>query len=489
MTDPHTLTNASGVPIEHNEVSKSAGKHGPLLLEDYALLEKMAHFNRERVPERVVHAIGSGAYGTLTIDEDLSDLTCAKVFEAGKVTEAFVRFSAVARSKGGGDIYRDLRGFAMKFYTEEGNWDLVGNNTPIFFVRDPMKFMDFIHSQKEHPQKFWRQDQMWWDFWSHVPESLHQVLWLMGDRGAPMGWRHMNGYGSHTFSFYNAQGERTWVKFHFKSDQGNRFFTEEQWQQLEGKEPSWAQKDLFMAIEDGDFPSWTMHIQTMTDEQASAFQWDPFDLTKVWPHDEFPLRRIGSLELNRNPDNYFAHVEQAAFSPGNVVPGISWSPDRMLQARIMSYADAHRYRLSVNHEHIPVNRPKSPTNTPYHDGLMRTDGNHGSRINYHPTSEPYPKAAHDTAPPPMKVEGLATRTELDAPDHYDQPRMYLEILNDDEMKRLVSNIAGTLGACEPETQRRQLDLFERVDEAFAKKVEQAIEERKDEALMFPPGEV
>ena len=489
--DGETLTNAAGNPIASNEVSKTAGKMGPLLMEDYTLMEKMAHFNRERIPERVVHAIGAGAYGTLTITEDITHLSRAKVFsEVGGETQAFVRFSTVARSKGGGDIYRDLRGFAMKFYTEDGNWDLVGNGTPIFFVRDPMKFMDFIHSQKEHPHEFWRQDEMWWDFWSLVPESLHQVLWLMGDRGAPKGWRHMDGFGSHTFSLINDQGERTWVKFHFQTDQGNDFFTEEEWQELEGKEPSWATKDLYKAIDAGDFPSWTFSIQTMTDEQAVKFPWNPFDLTKVWPHDDFPLQKVGTLELNRNPDNYFAEVEQAAFSPGNVVPGISWSLDRMLQARIISYADTHRYRLGVNYDHIPVNAPKATeANSPYHDGLMRTDGNHGDRINYHPTHSPFPQATERAAEPGYDVEGLADRIELDADDHYDQPRMFLEILSEDEMDRLISNIAGSLGTCSDPIQTTQLALFSRVDEGFAERVKEVIAQHEDAPLAYEPGKV
>ena len=454
------------------------------------LLEKMAHFNRERIPERVVHAIGSGAHGTFTVTKDITSLSCASIFaQVGKETEMFVRFSTVARSKGGGDIYRDLRGFAMKFYTDQGNWDLVGNGTPIFFVRDPMKFMDFIHSQKEHPQQFWRQDAMWWDFWSHVPESLHQVLWLMGDRGVPMGWRHMDGFGSHAFSLINKDHERVWVKFHFLTDQGNRHFTEDQWQQIEGKEPSWAQKDLFMAIDQGKFPSWTAYIQVMRDEEVKAFKWNPFDLTKVWPHKEFPLQEFGRFELNRNPENYFAQVEQAAFSPGNVPPGISWSPDRMLQARIMSYADTHRHRLGVNYTQVPVNQPQgTQAHTPYHDGAMRVDGNHGSRINYAPTKHPYPQV-RATQPPPYHLEGLAERQELDADDHYEQPRRLLEVMSKEEGERLVDVIAGSLGMCEKDTRERQLGLFRKVSESFATKVAAAIENKEKEPLMFEPGRV
>ena len=478
MTDnsKQTLTNAAGIPVPSNTVSKSVGKQGPLLLEDYTLLEKMAHFNRERIPERVVHAVGSGAYGTFTVTNDITKYTKAKLFsEVGKKTEVFARFSTVAKSKGGSDIYRDLRGFSVKHYTEDGNWDMVGNNTPIFFMRDPMKFMDFIRSQKEHPQENWRHDQMWWDFWSLTPESIHQVLWLMGDRGAPLGWRHMNGYGSHTFSLINEVNERIWVKFHFLTDQGNKFFTDKQWRDMQGVEPRWATKDLYNAIDEGKYPTWQMKIQVMTDEEAQNFQWNPFDLTKIWPHGDFPLIDVGTLELNRNPENYFAEVEQAAFSPGNVVPGISWSPDRMLQARIMSYADAHRYRLGVNYDSLPVNKPHATeANTPYRDGFMRHDDNNGSRINYNPSHEGYPQADSRAKDPAYHVSGMADRIELDAEDHYDQARMYYDILNDQEKERLYNNIAGSLGKCAKQVIKDQMQLFRNVYPELADKVQEAI---------------
>ncbi|MEM7758808.1 MAG: catalase [Cyanobacteria bacterium P01_A01_bin.40] len=476
VDNQQNLTNAAGIPVSSNTVSKSVGKQGPLLLEDYALLEKMAHFNRERIPERVVHAIGAGAYGTFTVTEDITKYTKAKIFsEVGKQTELFARFSTVAKSKGGSDIYRDLRGFALKFYTEEGNWDMVGNNTPIFFMRDPMKFMDFIRSQKEHPQENWRHDQMWWDFWSLTPESIHQVLWLMGDRGAPMGWRHMNGYGSHTFSLINENNERIWVKFHFLTDQGNKFFTDEQWRKMQSVEPRWATKDLFQAIAEGNYPSWTMYIQTMTDEQAENFQWNPFDLTKVWPHGDFPLQKVGKFELNRNPENYFAEVEQSAFSPGNVPPGISWSPDRMLQARIMSYADAHRYRVGVNYDTVPVNKPHATeANTPYRDGSLRTGDNNGSRINYNPSHEGYPQPNQRAETPSIHVSGMADRTELDSEDYYDQAQMYYEMLNKGEQERLYQNIAGSLGKSSSEVIKDQMQLFRNVSSELADQVEKAI---------------
>jgi len=471
-----TLTNGAGIPLASNTVSKTVGKYGPLLMEDFILLEKMAHFNRERIPERVVHAVGAGAHGTFTVTNDITQYTKAKLFsEVGKKTEIFGRFLTVAKSKGGSDIYRDLRGFSIKFYTEDGNWDMVGNNTPIFFVRDPMKFMDFIRSQKEHPKEFWRHDQTWWDFWSLVPESIHQVLWLMGDRGAPMGWRHVNGYGSHTFSLINEANERIWVKFHFTTDQGSKFFTEEQWRKIQAVEPRWATKDLYQAIEDGNYPSWTMKIQVMTDEQAQEFPWNPFDLTKIWPHADFPLHEVGKLELNRNPENYFAEVEQAAFSPANVVPGISWSPDRMLQSRIMSYGDAHRYRLGVNYETIPINKPHATeANTAYADGLMRVDDNNGSQINYNPSHEPFPQPDKRAADPPYHVSGMADRIELDEEDHYDQAKMFYNMLDAGEKDRLYSNIAGSLGKCTPDVINAQMKLFTNVSPELTQGVQKAM---------------
>jgi len=382
MSEKKRLTNLSGIPVASNDTSKTAGERGPLLFEDYQLFEKMAHFNRERIPERVVHAVGAGAFGTFTVTQDITRWTKAKLFsEVGKTTPLFTRFSTVAKSKGGPDIYRDLRGFAVKFYTEEGNWDMTGNNTPVFFVRDPYKFMDFIRSQKEHPKEHWRQDAMWWDFWAHSPESLHQVTILMSDRGVPKGFRKMNGYGSHTYSFINAKDERVWCKLHFKTEQGNDFFTEEESQRMAGVDPDYSTKDLYSAIARGDYPKWRLYVQIMTDEEAAEHEWNPFDLTKVWPHGDFPLHEVGVMELNENPENYFATVEQAAFSPGNMVPGISWSPDKMLQARILSYADTHRYRLGVNYELLPVNRPRVEVASYARDGFMRFDDNGGGSVN------------------------------------------------------------------------------------------------------------
>jgi catalase len=366
-----TLTTANGCPIADNQNSLTAGARGPLLMQDVQLLEQMQHFNRERIPERVVHAKGSGAYGTFTVTQDISQYTRAKVFaEVGKQTEVLLRFSTVAGERGAADAERDVRGFALKFYTEEGNWDLVGNNTPVFFVRDPYKFQQFIHTQKRHPQTNLRDPHMQWDFWSLNPESLHQVTILFSDRGLPASYRHMNGYGSHTFSFLNAAGDRVWCKFHFKTRQGVRSLTDSAAASLIGVDRESHQRDLFEAIERQEFPSWTVKVQIMTEEQARNYRWNPFDLTKVWAHSDFPLLEIGILELNRNPQNYFAEIEQAAFSPSAVVPGIGFSPDKVLQARLMSYPDAQRYRVGTNYHQLPVNQPRCPVMHYQRDGAM-----------------------------------------------------------------------------------------------------------------------
>jgi len=348
------LTTAGGTPVADNQNSMTAGERGPVLMQDVHLLEKLATFARERIPERIVHAKGAGAYGTFTVTNDITKYTKAKIFsKVGKKTEMFARFSTVAGERGSADTVRDVRGFAMKYYTEDGNWDLVGNNTPVFFVRDPLKFSDFIHTQKRMPQTNLRSQTMWWDFWSLVPESLHQVTILFSDRGIPRGFPHMNGYGSHTYSFINAKDERFWVKFHFKTLQGIKNFFQEEADKLAGTDPDWGTRDLFERIERGDYPKWELSIQIMPEIEAETYEWNPFDLTKVWPHGDYPLIKVGIMELNRNPSNYFAEVEQAAFDPSNKVPGISFSPDKMLQGRLFSYADAHRYRLGVNYQSLP----------------------------------------------------------------------------------------------------------------------------------------
>jgi catalase len=467
------LTTASGKPFVENENSMSAGPRGPLLLQDFILHEKMAHFNRERIPERVVHAKGSGAYGTFTVTNDISKYSRAKMFNAiGKQTRVFVRFSTVGGEKGSADTERDPRGFAVKFYTEDGNYDLVGNNTPVFFVKDPKKFGDFIHTQKRDPQTNLKSATMMWDFWSLNPESLHQVLILMSDRGTPFSYRNMHGFGSHTFSMINANNERVWVKFHFKTMQGIKNFENDEAGAMKGNDPDWAQRDLFAAIKNGDFPKWALKIQVMTDQQAESFPWNPFDLTKVWPHKDFPLIDVGVMELNENPDNYFAHVEQSAFAPAHVVDGIGYSPDKMLQGRILSYPDAHRYRLGGNYEQIPVNRCPFMVNNYQRDGKMRVDGNGGSSPNYFPNSfdDIYPDESYKEPAMPMNGQP-ADWYDRNGPgddDHYSQPgALYRNVMNDYDRKNLVKNIVGTMQGIEGPKRmdiiNRQLCHFFRAD--------------------------
>src|SRR5688572_22234582 len=411
MAEPSPrLTTTAGAPVPQNQHSLTAGPRGPVLMQDFWLIEKMAHFNRERIPERVVHAKGSGAYGTLTITRDISRYSRAKIFaKVGTKAETFLRFSTVAGERGAADAERDVRGFALKIYTEQGNWDIVGNNTPVFFVRDPLKFSDFIHTQKRDPQTNLRNNTAAWDFWSLSPESLHQVTILMSDRGLPRNYRQMNGFGSHTYSFINAIGERYWVKFHFKSMQGHAHYTDAEAATVVGSDRESAQADLFHHIARGAFPRWKFCVQVMPEQDADTYRVNPFDLTKVWPHKDYPLIEVGILELNRNPRNYFAEVEQAAFSPSNVVPGISHSPDKMLQARIFSYPDAHRYRIGANYQTLPVNAPRCPVMHYQRDGAMRFDGNFGGATNYEPNSQGGPKECPAFAEPPLKISGDADR--------------------------------------------------------------------------------
>src|ERR1700728_3912501 len=386
-TNKKKLTTASGIPYAENENSMTVGPRGPILLQDFILHEKMAHFNRERIPERVVHAKGAGAFGTFTVTNDISEYTKAKLFnKIGKETKIFLRFSTVGGEKGSADTERDPRGFALKFYTEEGNWDMTGNNTPVFFIRDPLKFADFIHTQKRDPETTLKSPTMMWDFWSLSPESLHQVTILFSDRGTPDGYRHMDGFSSHTFSLINDKDELFYVKWHFKTKQKIKNFTREEADHMKSVDMDHSQSDLFRAIEKGDFPKWTVQIQIMPEAEAATYHINPFDLTKVWPHADYPVIEIGELELNRNPANYFAEVEQAAFEPRNVVPGMGFSPDRMLQGRLISYPDAHRYRRGVHYEALPVNQPKCPYASYNRDGSMRFDDNGGIGPNYEPNS-------------------------------------------------------------------------------------------------------
>lgn len=443
------LTTASGIPYVENENSMTLGPRGPVLLQDFILHEKMAHFNRERIPERVVHAKGSGAYGTFTVTHDLTKYTKAKIFnKVGKQTKMFARFSTVGGEKGSADTERDPRGFALKFYTEDGNWDLVGNNTPVFFIKDAKKFSDFIHTQKRDPHTNCKSATMMWDFWSLNPESLHQVTTLMSDRGTPYSFRHMHGFGSHTFSFINAENERSWVKFHFKTQQGIKNFTDEEAAIKRGQDPDWAQRDLVESIQKGDFPKWTLSVQIMPEADARTYRWNPFDLTKVWPHADYPLQELGVMELNENPDNYFAHVEQAAFAPAHVVDGISYSPDKMLQGRLLSYPDAHRYRLGTNYEHIPVNKCPFMVNNYERDGSMRTDGNGGANTNYFPNSFDDIVVDQSYKQPDWQLEdSIADWYDRNAPgedDHYTQPGDLFRLMTDSEKKNTINNIVGAM---------------------------------------------
>ncbi|WP_077919202.1 catalase [Spirosoma sp. 209] len=470
---PQKLTTASGRPYAENENSQSAGARGPLLLQDYILHEKMAHFNRERIPERVVHAKGSGAYGTFTVTNDITQYTRARLFnQVGKETRVFMRFSTVGGEKGSADTERDPRGFAVKFYTEEGNWDLVGNNTPVFFVKDPKKFGDFIHTQKRDPYTNLKSPTMMWDYWSLNPESLHQVMILMSDRGTPVGYRFMNGYGSHTFSLINAKGERFWVKFHFKSMQGIRNFSGPEADAMKARDLDFAQRDLLEAIDNGHYPKWALKVQIMPEADAKTYKWNPFDLTKVWPHKDYPLIDVGVLELNQNPDNYFAEVEQSAFAPAHVVDGIGYSPDKMLQGRLLSYPDAHRYRLGGNYEQIPVNRCPYAVHNYQRDGQMRVDGNGGRTPNYFPNSFDTIVADASYKEPAQTLDSLvADWYDRNAPgdnDHYTQPGiLFREVMTPEQQMATVQNIVTAMrGISGPKKEQivfRQLCHFFRAD--------------------------
>lgn len=468
------LTTASGKPYVENENTMSIGARGPLLLQDFILHEKMAHFNRERIPERVVHAKGTGAFGTFTVTHDITKYTKAKIFnKIGKETKLFLRFSTVGGEKGSADTERDPRGFAVKFYTEDGNWDLVGNNTPIFFIKDPKKFSDFIHTQKRDPHTNLKSPTMMWDFWSLNPESLHQVMILMSDRGTPYSYRHMHGFGSHTFSLVNAQNETVWVKFHFRSMQGIKNFTNEEAGVMKGNDPDFAQRDLVDAIAHKDFPKWLLQIQVMTKQQAKEFAFNPFDLTKIWPHADFPLIDVGVMELNEIPKNYFADVEQSAFAPAHVIDGIGYSPDKMLQGRLLSYPDAHRYRLGVNYEQIPVNKCPFAVANYERDGHMRVDGNGDDSQNYWPNSfdDIYPDQSYKE--PAMELDSnVADWYDRNAPgenDHYTQPGwLFNKVMNDYDRHNLVHNIvtamSGINGHKKDIIVARQLCHFFRADE-------------------------
>jgi catalase len=475
------LTTADGAPIPDNENALTAGPRGPVLMQDIVLVEQMQRFNRERVPERVVHAKGSGAYGTFKVTNDITRYTRASMFaEVGKKTEMFARFSTVAGERGAADAERDPRGFALKFYTDEGNWDIVGNNTPIFFVRDPYKFQMFIHSQKRHPQTNLRDADMQWDFWSLCPESLHQVTWLMGDRGIPKSYRHMNGYGSHTYSFINAEGERFWVKFHFKTQQGIQNLSNPEAVKVLSMDRESHQRDLFYSIENGDFPKWKFMVQIMTQEQAENFRWNPFDLTKVWPHGDFPLIEVGEFELNRNVDNYHNEVEQAAFNPNSFVPGVGPSPDRMLQGRLVSYQDTHLYRIGVNYRDLKVNRPRVPVRNYMRDGSFAGMHDEGTGFpNYWPNSiEGAPQPDKSYAEPAWDL-GHAIVDRYDARldhDDYTQAGDLFRLMSEDEKDRLARNIAEAMQGARKEVIERQLGHIDKADEDYGRRVREALEE-------------
>lgn len=472
--DKKRMTTAFGIPVGEDLNSLTAGPRGPVLLQDVHLFEKLMHFDRERIPERVVHAKGAGAYGHFEVTADVSQWTKAKFLsEVGKRTEVFVRFSTVGGERGSADAARDPRGFAVKFYTEEGNYDLVGNNTPVFFIRDPLKFPDFIHTQKRNPASNLPDPDMFWDFLSLTPESVHQVTILFSDRGTPATYRHMNGYSSHTYKWYNQAGDYVWVQYHFKTDQGIRNLDRGQAEALKGSDPDHATRDLFQAIERGEHPSWTLEMQILTPEQAKDFRWDILDITKVWPHGEVPPVKVGRLVLDRNPVNYFAEVEQAAFCPGNLVPGIALSPDKMLQMRALSYHDTHIHRLGPNYHLIPVNRPRNAPEASYQrDGFMRVDDGGGSGPNYWPNSFGGPAPDPSAQEPPFPVEGLAARHPYAFPndDFAQAGNLYREVMDEAAKERLVDNIVDHLGGAVRRIQLRQAAVFLKADRDYGARV-------------------
>ena len=473
------LTTASGRPFVENEDSMTAGPRGPVLLQDFYLHEKLAHFNRERIPERIVHAKGTGAFGKFTVTGDITKYTRAKLFnKIGNECRVLVRFSTVGGEKGSADTERDPRGFAVKFYTEDGNWDLVGNNTPVFFIKDAKKFPDFIHTQKRNPKTNLKMPTEMWDYFSLNPESLHQVMILFSDRGTPYGYRHMDGFGSHTFSLINSNNEQIWIKVHFKTKQGIKNFTGPEANEMRGKDPDFSQRDLVDAINKGDFPKWSMQIQLMTNEQAGKFRWNPFDVTKIWSHSDYPMIEVGTLELNEIPSNYFAEVEQAAFEPSNTVDGIGLSPDKMLQGRILAYPDAHRYRLGANYEQIPVNRPINEVNNYHRDGFMTVNGNGGDAPNYYPNSFDNIETDKEYKTPPMKLDSeladFYDRNENND-DHYTQPGLlFRKVMNDEEKKNTINNIVSSMSTIEGEKRdeiiERQLNHFYKADNELAMKI-------------------
>lgn len=477
------LTTAAGAPVVNNQDSMTAGPRGPILLQDLWLIEKLAHFDREVIPERRMHANGSGAHGTFTVTSpEIQKYSKAKIFsEVGKQTPMMARFSTVAGERGAADAERDIRGFALKFYTEEGNWDMVGNNTPVFFFRDPMKFPDLNHAVKRDPRTNLRSPENNWDFWSSLPEALHQVTIVMSDRGIPKTFRHMHGFSSHAYSFINEAGERFWCKMHFRTQQGIENLTDDEAAQVIAGDRESSGRDLYEAIERGDFPKWTMYVQIMPEEDAKTYRFHPFDLTKVWSKKDYPLIQVGEFELNRNADNFFADIEQAAFAPSHLVPGISVSPDRMLQARLFSYTDAQRYRLGVNHHQIPVNAPKCPVHTFHRDGQMRVDGNKGSETHYEPNSygamqeQPsYAEPASDMAKY-QEMAHVADHWDYRADDdnYYEQPGNLFRLMSPEQQHALFANTAAAIKGATAQTIERHIENCTKADPAYGEGVRKA----------------
>ena len=478
MKKKKKLTHNTGAPVVDNQNVITAGKRGPMLLQDVWFLEKLAHFDREVIPERRMHAKGSGAFGTFTVTHDITKYTKVKIFsKIGKKTDLFARFSTVAGERGAADAERDIRGFAIKFYTEEGNWDLVGNNTPVFFLKDPLKFPDLNHAVKRDPRTNLRSAKNNWDFWTLLPEALHQVTITMSDRGIPYSYRHMDGFGSHTFSLINKKNKRIWVKFHFKTQQGIKSLTDQEAEAIIAKDRESNQRDLLESIDKGDFPKWDMKIQVMSEEEAKKCNFNPFDLTKIWSHKDYPLIDVGVMELNKNPENYFADVEQAAFNPANIVPGIGFSPDKMLQGRLFSYGDAQRYRLGVNHHLIPVNKSRCPFLNMFHrDGQMRVDDNYGATLGYEPNSYGEWQEQPEHKEPPLELDGAADHWNHreDDDDYYSQAGDLFRLMNKKQQQVLFENTARAMGDAPKEIKIRHIGNCLKADEAYGKGVAQAL---------------
>ncbi|MDO4242584.1 MAG: catalase [Actinomyces sp.] len=491
------LTTDFGAPVPTNRDSLTAGPRGPLLAQDVWLNEKLASFVREVIPERRMHAKGSGAFGTFTVTHDITRYTRAAIFsEVGKRTEMFARFTTVAGERGAADAERDIRGFALKFYTEEGNWDMVGNNTPVFFIRDPRQFPDLNKAVKRDPRTNMRSALNNWDYWTLLPEALHQVTIVMSDRGIPASYRHMHGFGSHTYSFWNADGERFWVKFHFKTQQGIKNLTDAEAAELVGRDRESHQRDLYEAIERGDFPKWTMYVQIMPETDAEKVPYHPFDLTKVWPKADYPLIEVGEFELNRNPENFFLDVEQSAFAPSNLVPGIGVSPDKMLQARLFNYADAQRYRLGGNYQQIPVNQPRCPVHSNHRDGMGRVDSNYGGLPHYEPNSFGQWQAQPEFMEPPLRINGDAAFWDAHADDdnYFEQPRALFQLMTPEQQEALFGNTARAMGDAPTFVKFRHIRNCHAADPAYGAGVaaalgldlEEALASRKDDPMYGSP---